>query len=524
MQTLKKKIAGLGPLTRSLLAIGLGLLSGTALPPHNLVIVLIPVFTLLVWQLDGLKTAPSASRFAPFVLGWCFGFGQFLIGLYWISNALLVDAEQFGWAVPLVGFLMPAGLALFSGLGVAVAAAFWCAGPARVLLLALAWTLGEWLRGHVLTGFPWNLVGYAWSGSDAMMQGSALFGVYGLSLLTVAMAAAPATLGDAGSSGKWRPWAPVACALLTLSLLAMGGALRLAAAGNETVPGVRLRIVQAGIDQQLKWRRELRAANLEKHLSLSLEPGGDAIPIIIWPEAAVPYYLPNDPAARSHIAQRLGPGKTLLTGTLRAERQATAPRRAWNSLVVLDDKGDITTVYDKSHLVPFGEYLPMRALLAPLGLEKLTEGLGDFSGGPGLQTLSVEGLPAFSPLICYEVIFPGAVASGSARPQWLLNVTNDAWFGNSAGPRQHFAMARFRAVEEGLPLVRAANTGISAIVDSYGRQVAYLEFGESGILDGDLPRAPVRRTIYARFGDVSALMLAAVMLLLFLRKKRAKRA
>jgi apolipoprotein N-acyltransferase len=261
---------------------------------------------------------------------------------------------------------------------------------------------------------------------------------------------------------------------------------------------VRLRIVQANIPQRQKWIPELRAGHLQRQRAMSRQssPNSSARPPthVIWPETAAPFFLSDNDAARGAAAVAAPSGGALITG---------APRRGdgnfWNAAHVITGDGRIVASYDKAHLVPFGEYVPLRGILP---LDKVVPGQGDFSAGAGRQTLAVPGLPPVSPLICYEAIFPGAVARRDARPGWLLNLTNDAWFGTFAGPQQHFAIAATRAVEEGLPLVRAANTGISAVVDPYGRPVAMLGLGVEGVIDSGLPRALPTLTPYARSGNV----------------------
>jgi apolipoprotein N-acyltransferase len=290
------------------------------------------------------------------------------------------------------------------------------------------------------------------------------------------------------------------------------------------VPGARLRLVQGDIAQTLKWQPEQRARWFRRYLELSARPA-DHIKAIIWPESATPYPLDREPEARRLIARVVPPGGLLLTGSARFDLESKPPR-AWNSLFALDDTGRILAVYDKHELVPFGEFLPFRTVLGRLGLEKLTQGSIDFQPGPGRVTLTLPGLPPFSPLICYEAIFPGRVVDPHARPDWLLNVTNDAWFGRSSGPYQHLAMARFRAIEEGLPLVRAANTGISVVVDPYGRVQARLDLDVTGVLDAALP-APLPEPPFARLGlwpvAVAACLAGMLMLMLEWRGQSAAR-
>ena len=304
----------------------------------------------------------------------------------------------------------------------------------------------------------------------------------------------------------------VATAIVAALLLALwgGGAWRLSNAGSDTVEGVRLRIVQPNVRQADKWRRDLRDGHLLKTIDLSRAPGFEAATHIIWPETAIPFFIAEDHERRVILRAAIPPGGVLLAGAPRLSRNG-GETQIWNSLHAFAPTGGIVATYDKFHLVPFGEYMPLKSILP---LEKITAGSSDFSRGPGLATLHLPGLPPVSPLICYEGIFPGAVARRDDRPEWLLNVTNDAWFGISAGPHQHFAAIRFRAIEEGLPLVRAANNGISGVVDPYGRLVDFLPLGATGVIDADLPSALAKPPIYARMGDAIPGAMAVIALLL----------
>ena len=480
---------------RVAVSFGSGAAAAAALPPLGVFPLLVVSFTVLVWLIDGCGRCRAAAA-----IGWWFGFGHFIAGLYWTGAALLSDPEKFAWMVPFAVLGLPAVLALFTALAAAVTYVA-PAGVARVVALAAAWTAAEWLRGHILTGFPWNLIGYSWTVSDAMLQVTAFVGIYGLSLMTVLVAAAPATLAG-------RSWLPSAMAAALLAAVWAGGALRLANAEGGEVAGVRLRIVQANIAQHHKWREDLMRAQLDRYLQLSSAPGVAQITHIVWPETATPAALNRDPAALRIIGDLAPPAGLVLTGALRASPET--PARVWNSLYAVDSSARVSAVYDKFHLVPFGEYVPLRGLLGALGVTKITQGRGDFSPGQGARTLDLPGLPPLGPLICYEAIFPGAVTGSRQRPEWLLNITNDAWFGTTSGPYQHFAMARVRAVEEGVPLVRAANTGISAVVDAHGRTLAQLGVGESGVLDSALPKAIAGFTFYTRAGDWPLLALIVV--------------
>jgi apolipoprotein N-acyltransferase len=509
--------AGLAGWRRHGFAACLGALAAAALSPVDMTPVLVISFSGLVWLMDGCSGRRDAA-----LLGWSFGFGFFLAGLYWISAALFVDIAQFWWLVPPALLGLPAGFALFTALAVLAAheatRRFGLLGTARILVLAVSWVTAEWLRGHILTGFPWNLIGYAWAGAFpgalAVLQLTAITGIYGLSLLTVLAAALPARLGDLGR-GRY---AALAAAVMLIALPAAGGAWRLANAPRESVPGVTLRLVQPSVPETIKNDPDALAQNFRRLLALSASRGAGRVTAVVWPEAAAPPLLERFPEERQAIAKVIPPGGLLLTGAERAEPVTGRPQRFWNSVVVLNDRGDIVATYDKAHLVPFGEYVPLRGILP---MQRIAPGLGEFSAGPGPRTLVLPGLPPVGPLVCYEAIFPGAVIDRANRPQWLLNVTNDAWYGVSSGPFQHLAIVRVRAVEEGLPLVRAANNGVSAVIDPYGRiarridgtVAARLDLDSVGVLDAPLPRA-LAPTPYERYRDeiffAAALLILAV--------------
>ena len=502
---------------RQWFAAGLGAFATLALPPVYLLPALLVSFPGLVWLLDGVERSRTA-----FSLGWWFGLGHFVTGIYWIALALLTDPERYGWMIPFAVVGLSAILAVFPGFAAWGVFQSRVKGPGRVVVLALAWTAAEWLRGHIFSGLPWNLIGTVWTISDTMIQLAALTGVWGLSLLTVMCASSPALLADKSESGEvkidWLHLAPVLIAAAALEVVWAGGAIRLAGAETPTVPDVSLRLVQPNIIQNHKWLPDLREAHLRKHLSLTSSQVKDpfvasapaATTYVIWPETAAPFLLDFNTTVRSRIAAVTPPGGLVITGMPRATPPDVYPQQVWNSIAAVDSQGVVSETYDKFHLVPFGEYVPLRSVLP---LNKITSGGIDFSAGPGPRTMRLPGLPPFSPLICYEVIFPGNVIDAKDPPQWILNVTNDGWFGLSSGPYQHFASAQLRAVEEGLPLVRAANTGISAVIDSYGRVVASLGLGSEGIIDSPLPQALSGSTVYGRFGDfilLAMLFLGAV--------------
>lgn len=531
---LAERVRGLGGWRRRAAAVLAGGASVLALAPFFAWPILWLTLPTLVWLIDGAvqRGEPSISArwytrpaAAAAEIGWWFGFGYFVAGLYWLAWPLTLDMARFGWMIPFAVFGISGVLAILPALAAATTRATRMSGAERVILFAVAWTAAEWLRGHLFTGFPWNLIATAWTAVEPMMQSAALVGAYGLGLLTMIVAGAPALLFEPGLTRAHRI-AGIVATLAVLAGLWLWGAERLAASDTRPVEGVRIRLVQGNIEQSLKWDESRREQTFAHYLALTARPGSQGITHVIWPETAIDYRFVTDyevarvaGSRQARLAEVLPRAGALITGAIRDEA-----RKWYNSVHVVGPDGAALATYDKHHLVPFGEYVPLRGLLRSLGVEKIAHGAGDYSAGPGPATLAVPGAPSMSPLICYEAIFPARVA-GRERPGWLVNVTNDAWFGLTSGPYQHFASARMRAVEEGLPLVRAANTGITAIIDAYGRVVARMPIMSTGILDGELPGATMQPTLYARVGDRSllALLLLGVALALALDLRQLAR-
>lgn len=507
-------VAALDGWRRAAFAALLGAVSVLAFAPVHAWPVLFLTLGALVWLLDGCyaRHENHADRLkCAGLVGFWFGFGYFLAGLYWVAEAFLVEPLRHGWLLPFVMTVLPGGMALFFAAAAALALLLWLPGAGRVFALALAFGLAEFARGHVLTGLPWNLLGYGLLGTLPLMQLASLFGVYALSLLAVMLFTAPAAVfaphGSGLTGGRWT----AALALSLVALLGLGylwGERRLAAAPHDST-GVRLRIVQANVDQAEKWRPENAVEIFDDYLDLTKSPGLEAIDVVIWPETAVPFFLDDAPDALLAIGAALPPGSSLLVGSARAVEQRDAQgtleaEHVYNSLLVVDDEGRISDRYDKIHLVPLGEFLPFQDFLESLGFMQLTGVRGGFSAGDSRRPLSILGAPPARALICYEIIFPDEIIGTGERPGWIINLTNDAWFGSSAGPYQHFHQAQVRAVEQGLPVARAANTGISAVIDPYGRILAEIGLGEKGTLDADLPKVGPQ-TLFVRFGTLVAL-------------------
>lgn len=520
-----RAIAGLTGWRRLGLAWLAGALGALAMPPYGILPPLIVSLCVAVWLMDGAAADRPALRriWLGFLIGWAWGFGYLTAGLWWLGQAFLVEADEFLWALPLGVVGLPFGLGLFYGAGFGAAGLLWRRGPGRIAALAFGVGAAEWLRGHLFTGFPWNTLGMALAQNLWLMQGAADIGLYGLTVLAILICAAPATLAT-GATPRSR-FGPSAAAAILLAGMALFGAERLGPP-DPVVAGVRLRLVQPNLPQDAKFRPENRADIVDRYIELSQRPveAGESEPThIIWPESAFPFLIQRDPAALAKVAAGLKPGQHLVTGAARAEEPLPGERlRYFNAIMVIGPDGVISDSYDKVHLVPFGEYLPgpLDAALRALGLRQFVAIPGGFSAGAraAQRILAVPGLPPVAATICYEAIFPGAIlpaghaAPASRPPGLILNVTNDAWFGDTPGPRQHLAQARLRAVEEGLPLVRDANTGISAVIDSHGRIVAETSLDQETWLDSDLPARIVGGTLYGRFGDAAFAVMLAVCL------------
>lgn len=447
--------------------------------------------------------AAPARRHA-ILRGFFFGYGYFMAGTWWIANALTVDIDKFGWLIPIsIGGLSAIMALWFALLGWLV---WWRRsghGMVDLIRFLLLWVLVEYLRMLGMFGFPWNLLGYSAQVSDAVSQLASITGIFGLSLLVLAVALIPV------------PWLKqrvkrraslmyTGIVVVALAFSAIYGAVRLP--DEVSLSDAWVRVVQPNIPQDMKWTQAGRLESLRIHAQLSQQPSrSGAIPsTILWSETALPFTIFPDSVWPSRLGSLLPPNSVLISGAVRAD-DADGELKLWNSIVGIHSNGQLLGYYDKRQLVPFGEFVPLRKVLP---LEKITPGSVDFSRGSVIDALRFSHVPAFGALVCYEVIFPDISAHAGNRPDWLFNATNDAWYGDSPGPYEHFSISRMRAVEQGLPLVRAANTGISGVIDPFGRPLAMLPLNSRGILDEKLP-LPLKATVYARFGNVPLLMLLA---------------
>ena len=524
--------------SRRIVALFAGAVGALALAPVGFGPALVVTMVASVWLLDGscgrgptgsarLVWPGRASLRLAFDAGWWLGFGYFLAGFWWLSAAFLIDPE-FTWALPLGVIGLPALLALFPACGFVVARLLWAPGAARVFALALGLAVAEWARGHFFSGFPWNPFGMGLGGNVVTAQLAALIGLDGLTLVTIGLCAAPATLADGGSGSRWPRWLPTAIAFAVLVGIIGFGEARLARRSPADVAGTRIRIVQPGLRPDKEFNAENKDAIVGHYISLSRQDDAakgvtlSDVTMLVWPESAFPFILTRDPQALATIGAALPPKTILVTGAAREEdipagHGHPAHSDYYNSIEVIASGGTILDSYDKVHLVPFGEYLPFGRILTRLGLRNFVDVPGGFEPGQVRRPLAIPGMPPAVPLLCYEAIFPGAVQTtgGTARPRFLLNLTNDGWFGLTSGPYQHFAQARLRTIEEGLPMVRGAATGISAIVDGYGRVRSSLPLGPEGLIDGALPGS-LPPPLFARHGWGMPVLVWGVTLLILL--------
>lgn len=484
----------------------LGAVGTFSLAPYHILICLFISFGGLYYSLAVLSALPlprGIKIWRGFVVAWVWGFGYFTASLYWIAVSLTVDLDRFWGLIPFSVLGVPALLSLFWGAGGAILARLNFSGAGHLIGAVLIFSGIEWIRGHVLTGFPWALMGYGFLCIDALAQGFSVIGAYGMTFVAFLLASSAALfLIPVVTAPKYTAVVFPFAVLMALGAMTGVGHWRLITSPSFYVPNVIMRLVQPAIPQSLKWDPDLAAGHFDRLIALSAGPdlrAGFTPTHVIWPESATSYYLEQDSIKRRESSNIVPPGGLLLTGTIRLGRDENRQLHARNSLIVIDGDARIRGIYDKSHLVPFGEYVPLRSVIPGI-VQKITHGAVDYEPGPGIHTVTVPTLPPFSPLICYEGIFPGRVVA-DPNAQWLLNITNDGWFGDTSGPYQHLDINRARAIEEGIPLVRAANTGISAVIDGYGRTVCRLDLNAEGVLDSRLPQALTLRTLYSRFHD-----------------------
>ncbi|MBO4520216.1 MAG: apolipoprotein N-acyltransferase [Alphaproteobacteria bacterium] len=482
-----------------------GILAVGALPPFYVLPCAFLAFSVLIFLLNRAENKKQAA-----FLGFWFGFGFFSVGLSWVCNAFLIEGMGLSFLIPLplIGFGVWGGLFPATACVIAMSVP---KGIRRLIALGAAWGFMEWVRSWFLTGFPWNPVASVWTNWPVMIQTASVWGAFGLSAVSVFIAGLPGVI----KSRSWKDFWPLLVMVFMIAVLAGYGLKRLSGAPDtsDTINGTMIRLVQPNIPQGIKWNKQEAEQNLMKLVHLSRARGADQVSHVIWPETATQFLLQEDKFARGMVVSALRPGGILLAGSLRFERNdANEAVKLFNSIIALDDLGTSLGYYDKSHLVPFGEYIPF-AKFFPF-IRQIVPVPMDFSAGQGGKTRFISRTLPVGMLVCYEVIFPGRVADKKNRPYWLVNVTNDGWYGISAGPHQHFAAAQMRAVEEGLPLARSANTGISGMIDAYGRITAVLELGSPGYIDAGLPRRTENPTFYGSYGNIVPLIFFLVLMMI----------
>lgn len=498
------------------LAAVLGAISNLAFPPFGIWPAMAIGLSGLIWLLDG-ALFEKRVRSAVFARVFSFGFVYFLIGLHWVASAFLVDPEAHLALVWLPLIVLPAGLSLILAVVMSIGFRFWSDGPGRLLTFTLALVLAEWIRGSLfgVGGLPWNLPGMVWEAGGAISQTASLWGIYGLSLLTVLALVSPAALADARPQGTTAMRAaPVLAAAIVFGGLWGWGSGRLAE-GAAGVPGPLVRLVEVGVPQSWKYQSGVAEQMVRRFNDLTGPDDEAAADIVIWPEGALPYYLFEWPDALDAVTAGLG-DRSLIVGLVRREGKNGDEPRAYNSLAVLNADSSMRgplALYDKHMLVPFGEFTPFRSLAAAAGVSTLQNlAANGFHAGPLPVSVRAPGLPPFGPLVCYEAIFPGLSPAGADRPAWLVNISNDSWFGGGAGPHQHASQARYRSIEEGLPMARVAAGGHTGMIDAFGRwtkrgepadPVLYGEDPEgwrSSVVDTPIPSA-LGPTLYSRWKD-----------------------
>ncbi len=479
--------------------IALGLIAATGLAPFGLWFATPIALAAILWRLS--RRDPRAVLWH----GLAAGFGWFALSMHWIVEPFLVEPEVYGWMAPFALILLALGGGLFWAVPAWVAARVTSAGTARLIAIAAALVLSDWLRGWIFTGLPWALTGHIWIGTP-VAQMAAFIGAPGLSALTLLIAALPCLFR--------RPvFAGALAALLVTGGLWIAGLARLAQPLPPDLPQI-VRIVQPDAQQHLKWDPDWSPVFFQRLLDLSAAPGPRDL--VIWPETAVNFLLEDADQVLPIMSQSAG--APLILGIQRRDGS-----RYYNSLVTLGSDGQVGAIYDKFHLVPFGEYIPWGDAMARIGITAFAAQQGrGYSAGPGPMVLPAPGLPDYQPLICYEAVFPQHLRGVDTRPGWLLQATNDAWFGTFSGPYQHLAQARLRAIETGLPLIRAANTGISAVIDARGGLRDTLALGVQGKIDAPLPGA-LPPPPWLRLGPAPTIIAALLALCLAALRSRRRR-
>ena len=518
LNLISKQLITLNPWARGLLCLVLGAILSLGLPPIGLWPVIYPCFGGLLLLLCTTPN-PRATALSCYL----FAFGYLTAAHYWVGNALIVFSDQLAFLAIPASLGLSAVLALYYAVaGGVIGYGFKRFGGDKKiiggLLVILCFSIADLARQYGFTGFAFNLFGMLFADNLYLSQQAALWGIEGMGVMVLLTAVMPFMITSPSNLKR------IAAGLLIPVLVYGYGTWRvstldLAASPDESAPQIRL--VQGSIPQREKWDRQFISRNLNLYQTLSMQQGWENISAIIWPETTVPSALNQSPELVARLSQFIPEDGLLITGAIRHELIGSTDQRIYNSLYLLNSRQGIIGRYDKSHLVPFGEYLPLRPILSLFGLDKLTHGRIDYSAGTGPVTLNARqnhDFPAFSALICYEISFSRNIIAPSAdhqsiRPQLIINLTNDAWFGDTLGPRHHLAHSRLRAIEQGIPVIRSASTGISAVIDGLGRIAGQLPIKIVGVLDRPLPPS-LSPTFYALYGKIGFFIMIGLLVFL----------
>lgn len=497
---------------RFLLLVLAGAVAALSVPPLFVLPALFLGMPVLVWCLDGAERLKGVARFIgpAFLIGFAFGLGYFSVALHWLGAAFLQEGGFYLALMPLAIVGLAAILSLFWGAAASAAHLLWTGGAFRIVTLAACLTAAEWLRGHVLSGFPFDLLGYALTANDEMLQLASAIGVYGLTFVAALIAATPALIWPADERGLVARLLPLFLAVGVIAAQVGYGNWRLTTTPVVERTDMRVRLVQPMILDHADWATSDPAHIMDRLISLSetrltpADPGLAGVTHLVWPESVFPFFLTQYPDGLARIARMLPPDTMLLTGAPREplgiDGQPIEDNPGYNSILAINSDGEIVASYDKSHLVPFGEYLPLAEFWKLFGIRQFVPGTNGWAAGDGRRLQSPAGTPPFLALVCYEAVFPGDIGDVD-RAEFILNVTNDAWFDGSIGPAQHAHHARLRSAETGLPMLRASNSGTTIVVDPLGRVTARLAEQDVALVDA-VPAEPLAEpTLYARLGD-----------------------
>lgn len=518
---------------RFLLLFIAGAVAATSAPPLFFVPALFLAMPILVWCLDGAERMRGWRKFfsPAFGIGFAFGLGYFAVALHWLGAAFLQEGGFFLVLMPFAILGLSAILALFWAVATALAHLMWSGGALRVLGLAGALSIAEYARGHLFSGFPFDLLGYALTANDEMMQLASIVGVYGLTFLAALTSMTIALIWPADERGLVRRLVPFFLAVAVIAGQIGYGNWRLQNTPVTQRDDMRVRLAQPMILDHADWTRSTPAEVMDRLISLSESGTGlTAITHLVWPESVFPFFLQDYPDALARIARMLPPETTLLTGAPRApiadELAQDVENPGYNSILTINTDGEIVGSYDKSHLVPFGEYLPLSDFWKMFGIRQFVPGTNGWAAGNGRRLQEILGTPAFLALVCYEAVFPNDIGDAS-RAEFILNITNDAWFDGSVGPAQHAHHARLRSVETGLPMLRASNTGTTIVTDPLGRIAARLEEQQVAVIDVVPHHRLEGQALFTTLGDWpfwGASVLALLLGWLGFRRERVTRA